>query len=479
MTVAALDGAGVAEHTSWRWWVLSSTSLASLLAALNTSTLVIALPDLIRQLHTTVFAATWTLLAYILAQSACVLTAGRLGDLWGRRPLYIAGIAGFTASALLSGFAPDAAVLIALRVLAGASGALVIASSSAIVTDAFPRRELGLALGINGMTIAVGSALGPVLGGWLVGFGWQWIFWFNVPLGVLCTAWAAAILREPRRARSAERLDIAGNLVFVATLCGLLVGLSMGGLEGWTHPAVIGGFAVFLVGLPLFLRMELRRENALLDLRLFRNRLFAVANLTQLVNGTARIGLLFLLVFYLQGPQQKDAVTAGVLTVPLAAVMVVASPGSGWLADRIGSRLPSSLGMALTGAGLLGIAAVIGIDTPYWELALLMTLVGLGAGIFQSPNAQAIMGSVRPEQRGVASGIRLLGSFIGVMLSIAFVLAIVTSSLPHEVTLRIFSGVTAGIDPAQLSGFMSGVRVALLSLGLLNLALVPVSLRRD
>lgn len=467
-----------AARTAWRWWVLSATSISVLLASLNMSTLVIALPHLIRDLHTSVLEATWTLLAYILAQSAVVLSVGRLGDIWGRRRLFITGIAAFTATALLSGFAPNADVLIGLRVVAGLSAALIVASSSAIVTDAFPRNELGLALGINGMVLAVGSAIGPVLGGVLVGLAWQWVFWFNVPLGVLTTLWAALIIREPARTRTPEPIDWPGNAIFVIALSGLLIGLSMGGLQGWTQPLVIGGFVAFAVGLPVFLRIELGRRYPLLDLRLFRNKLFAIANATQLVNATARIGMLFILVFYFQGPQQHDAVVAGVLTIPLAAVIILASPVSGWLSDRIGSRIPSSLGMVMTAGGLITMASVLEVDTSYWKLALCMTLTGLGAGLFQSPNAQAIMGSVEPYQRGVASGVRVLGSFVGVMLSIAFVLAIVTSSLPHEVTLQIFSGITTGIDAGALSSFIASVRVALLTLGLLSLVCVPVSWRR-
>ena len=470
--------APAAARTAWRWWVLSATSISVLLASLNMSTLVIALPHLIRDLHTSVLEATWTLLAYILAQSAVVLSVGRLGDIWGRRRLFITGIAAFTATALLSGFAPNADVLIGLRVVAGLSAALIVASSSAIVTDAFPRNELGLALGINGMVLAVGSAIGPVLGGVLVGLAWQWVFWFNVPLGVLTTLWAALIIREPARTRTPEPIDWPGNAIFVIALSGLLIGLSMGGLQGWTQPLVIGGFVAFGVGLPVFLRIELGRRYPLLDLRLFRNKLFAIANATQLVNATARIGMLFILVFYFQGPQQHDAVVAGVLTIPLAAVIILASPVSGWLSDRIGSRIPSSLGMVMTAGGLITMASVLEVDTSYWKLALCMTLTGLGAGLFQSPNAQAIMGSVEPHQRGVASGVRVLGSFVGVMLSIAFVLAIVTSSLPHEVTLQIFSGITTGIDAGALSSFIASVRVALLTLGLLSLVCVPVSWRR-
>lgn len=440
------------------------------------STLVIALPALIRSLHTGVIEVVWVLLAYLLAQTAVVLSAGRLGDMYGRKPLYAGGFALFTVTALASGFAGTPLVLIALRVFAGIGGALMLASSGAIVADAFPRRELGLALGINAMVIAVGSAIGPVLGGWLTSFSWQWVFWFNVPLGVLGTAAAVLILHDAPQARRAQRIDWRGNLVFLVALTGLLVALCMGGIEGWTHPAVLVGAVLFVLATPLFFWVQNIVTDPLLDLSLFRNRLFAVANLTQFLNGLARMGLLFLLVFFFQGPEAKDPVLAGVLVLPLPVGMFVFSPISGWISDHIGSRLPSTLGLGLTGVGLLGMAATIGVGVSYPLLALWMGITGAGAGLFNSPNASSIMASVAPAQRGVASGIRMLLAFTGSMISIACVLAIVTSSLPKTAMLRIFSGVTSGLPLADVSPFIAGLRIALLVLGLVSLLSVPLSL---
>jgi EmrB/QacA subfamily drug resistance transporter len=463
---------------SYRWWALSTTSLGALLASLNMSTLVIALPELMRSLHVGVLDVTWVLLAYMLAQTAAVLTVGRLGDMWGRRRLYITGFALFTVMALLSGFAGSAWELIVLRAAAGVGGALMLANSGATVADAFPGHELGLALGINGMVVAVGSAVGPVLGGWLTSLGWQWVFWFNVPVALVGTGWALLVLREPRRSGRRQRIDWLGNAVFLAGLSGLLLCLSMGGVEGWGQPVVIAGAVAFVVGLPLFLAIERRAAEPLLDLSLFRHRVFAVGNLSQVLNATSRMGLLFLLVFYFQGPQQRDPVTAGLLVTPIAAFMFLLSPVSGWISDHIGSRIPATTGLALTGVGLAVMGATIGSDTSYPLLAVGMSLVGAGAGIFTSPNASSIMASVRPEQRGVASGVRLLTALVGAMFSVAFVLAIVTSSLPKAVMLRVFSGVTAGLSAAQVSPFISGVRGTLFVLAAISLLSAPLSLLR-
>lgn len=466
------------EHGSYRWWALVVTSLGALLASLNTSTLVIALPSLLRSLHTGVLEVVWILLSYLLAQTALVLSAGRLSDLFGRKPLYAGGFALFTGMALASGFAGQPLVLIALRVLAGCGGALMLANSGAIVTDAFPRRQLGLALGINAMVIAVGSAIGPVLGGWLTTFGWQWVFWFNVPLGVLGTAASVLVLREVATPRRRQRIDWQGNLVFLVALTGLLVALTMGGIQGWTNPMVVAGALVFLAATPLFFYLQTVVTDPLLDLGLFRNRLFAVANLTQFLNGLARMGLLFLLVFFFQGPEGKDPVMAGVLVLPLALGMFALSPVSGYLSDHIGSRLPSTLGLLLSAVGLLGMAATIGVGVSYPLLAFWLALTGAGAGLFNSPNASSIMTAVPSSQRGAASGIRMLLALMGSMISIAFVLAIVTSSLPASVMLRIFSGVAAGLSTGQVTPFIVGLRIALLVLGLVGLVSAPLSLLR-
>lgn len=470
---AAIDLGG-----SYRWFALGATSLGALLASLNMSTLVIALPALLRSLHTSLLDVVWVLLSYMLAQTATVLSVGRLGDLWGRKRLYVAGFALFTVMALASGFAGSAAPLILLRIVAGVGGALMLANSGAIVTDAFPRRQLGLALGVNAMVIAVGAAVGPVLGGWLTSFGWQWVFWFNVPLGLGGTVVSLLVLREGRTRGPRQRIDWWGNAIFVAALSGLLVALSTGGIEGWSHPSVVAGALAFVIGAPLFVILERRVRDPLLDLDLFRNRLFAIANLAQFINGTARMGLLFLLVFFFQGPEQKDAVTAGLLVVPLPLLMFVFSPVSGWLSDHVGSRLPATAGLVLTGVGLAGMASTIGVGSPYPLLALWLGIVGVGGGLFNSPNASAIMASVPAAQRGVASGVRMLVAFTGSMISIAFVLAIVTSSLPSSAMLRIFSGVASGLDPAQVSPFIAGLRLALLVLALLSFASSPLSLLR-
>src|SRR5215204_5662835 len=433
----------------YKWSALSCTSLGALLATVNTGTLIIALPELARSLNTDVFSLVWVLLSYMLAQTALVLMVGRFADMIERKKLYVGGFALFTIMSLLGGFATNAWELIVVRALMGAAGAFMMANSGVIVTDAFPGKQLGQALGINQMVAAVGSILGPVLGGWLISFSWQWVFWFNVPLGIVGTLWATWNLRELVALEKGQRLDITGNAT-------LLVGLTQGGIRGWETGAVIASLVAAAVLLPLFVVVELRAREPLLNLRMFRSRIFAFGNVSALLNAMARMAVTFLFVFYFIGAKGYDHLTTGFLLTPLAGAMFIFAPLAGRLADKASVRMLSSAGMVVTTAGLLGMST-IDVDTPYWEIALLMMVIGAGSGIFNSPNTRAIMSSVPPEKRGVASGARTLLVNVGMVLSIAFAIAMVTSAMPSSTMVKIFSGVSRGLSEGAAVPFISGL----------------------
>ncbi|HLZ23495.1 MAG TPA: MFS transporter [Ktedonobacterales bacterium] len=462
---------------SYKWLALSCTSLGTLLATLNAGTLIIALPVLLRELHTDLITLVWVLLSYMLAQTVLVLTAGRLADMLGRKNLYVLGSAVFGITSLAAGFATTGGQLVVIRIVQGAAGAFMMANSSAIVTDAFPRRQLGLALGTNMIVAAVGTILGTILGGWLTFFGWQWVFWFNIPFSLVGTLWAWINLREQVVLERHQHFDVPGMLTYLVSVTGLLIALTVGGIQGWTDPMVIGGFIAALVVFPIFIVVELRVKQPLLDLTLFRDRLFAMGNLSSFLNALARLAVTFLFVFYFQGPEQKDALTAGIMLTPLAIGMLIMSPISGWLSDHHGSRLLSSLGLLITAVGLAGMA-VVGLHTPYWYTALVMFIMGAGSGIFNSPNTSAIMASVRPNQRGIAAGTRTMLMNTGGVFSIAFALAIVASTLPKSVMFQIFAGVTAGVPDSVLTSFMNGLHLSFwLMAGISVLAAVASSLR--
>ena len=457
-----------ADHDNYKWWALSCTSLGMLIATINSGTLIIALPALERSLHTSLLELVWVILSYMIASTVLVLSAGRLSDLFGRKSAYIAGFALFGAASLGAGFSGSATELIIWRLVQGIGGALLFANAPAIVTDAFPSRQLGVAMGTNTMIAAVGLVLGPVLGGALVALSWQWVFWFNVPLSLAGAVWAGLVLHEMGRRDASRGLDMAGSVTFLVGLTGFVLAISRGGLSGWNDAVVIGGFVAAAVLLPAFVWIEARQRAPMLDLTMFRSRLFTAACAAAFLNGLSRFALMFVFVFYFQGPEGDDAIVAGLKLIPLALGMLVASPLAGVFADRHGSRELATAGMLLSAVGL-ALMTTLQVATPYWQAALWLLTVGVGSGMFNSPNTAAMMGAVPPHRRGVAAGARTLITNSGAVISIAFVLAVVTAAVPKPVLFAIFSGVASGLSTAQLDPFISNMHVALWVLATVSL----------
>ncbi|HZR96381.1 MAG TPA: MFS transporter [Gaiellaceae bacterium] len=461
----------------YKWWVLTCTSLGMLLATINSGTLIIALPDLERSLHTTLLQLVWVILVYMIVSTVLVLTAGRLSDLFGRKNAYVLGFLVFSLASLGAGFSGSGTQLILWRVLQGIGGAFLFANAAALVTDAFPKAQLGLAMGTNTMVAAVGLVIGPVLGGALVAVAWSWVFWFNVPLGLAGSAWAWLVLHEMSGRDEERGLDLLGTTAYVVGLTGLVLALSKGGLTGWHDALVIGGFAAATVFLPAFVVLERRVRAPMLDLSLFRNRLFSAASGAAFINGLSRFALMFLFVFYFQGPQEQSPIMAGIELAPMAIAMLVSSPLAGVIADRRGSRGLAALGMVVTAAGLAGMTTLQAHTAYVWS-ALWLALVGVGSGMFNSPNTAAMMGVVPTHRRGIAAGARVMLQNTGAVISIAFVLAIVTSAVPTDVLFRIFSGLTSGLSSAQLDPFISNMHLALWVLAAISLLGAAVSMLR-
>jgi EmrB/QacA subfamily drug resistance transporter len=466
-----------AGHEHYKWWALSCTSLGMLLATINSGTLIIALPDLERSLHTTLLELVWVILAYMIASTVLVLSAGRLSDLFGRKRAYVGGFLIFALASLGAGFSADGTQLILWRVLQGIGGSFLFANSAAMVTDAFPREQLGLAMGTNTMVAAIGLVLGPVLGGALVAISWHWVFWFNVPLALAGSLWAGVILRELAKPDSVRGLDLMGTATFVIGLTGLVYGISRGGLAGWSSAMTLVPLAVAAVLLPAFVAIERRVRAPMLDLSIFSNRLFAAATGAAFINGLSRFALMFLFVFYFQGAQGDDPITAGIKLAPLALGMLVSSPPAGVYADRYGSRGMSALGMLVTAVGLAAMTSLQP-HTAYWQSSLWLGLVGIGSGMFNSPNTAAMMGAVPAHRRGIAAGARTMLQNTGAVLSIAFVMAVVTAAVPKTTLFKIFSGLTKGLSDAKLAPFISNMHLALWVLAATSLVGAGVSLLR-
>ena len=448
-----------ADAPSYRWWLLLVTSLGALLASLTSGTLVIALPEILRDLHTDLFALLWIVVGYTLVVTVFVLNAGRLADMFGRTRTYTLGLVVFTAASAFCAIAPDPLTLILGRVVQGLGGAFMFANSSALVTDVFPRSELGRALGLNAMVVGAGLILGPILGGWLTGFGWRFVFWFNVPLGIVGIVAALAILVERTPPQRSISIDWLGSALYLVALLALMTSLAFGGLYGWTTWWIVGGFVLFLVLVPVFWRVESRARTPILDLTLFHDRLFTMGNLTGLLNGVARNSVLFLLVFYLQGVKGDDPVTAGIKLAPLALGLLVLSPISGALADRYGSRELATLGMVVTALGLAGLLT-IGVDTPYWQLAIWQLVIGAGSGLFTSPNTSAVMGVLPPAKLGIGAGMRAMLTNTGFVISIALAIGLMTSSMDPKILVAVFSGTQTGAAGIDLGPFIGALHVA-------------------
>jgi EmrB/QacA subfamily drug resistance transporter len=407
----------------------------------------------------------WILIGYLLITTALVPVIGRLADMLGRKRLYNAGFAVFTVGSLLAGLAQPqfhGLDVLLFRVVQGVGGALLITNSTAIVTDAFRGGRVGLGLGVNQIAAAAGFVLGPVVGGLLTAIDWRWVFLINVPIGLFGTFWGIARLREPVRLPAHQYFDWLGSLTFTLGLGAFLLALSLVAFPAWGWTVIDASFVVGIVGLIAFVLVELRQPQPMMNLRLFAHRLFAFANLSNLLNGVARGAVLFLLIFFLQGPYGKDPLTAGLMMAPFGLAFMLIGPLSGYLSDHHGARGLGTAGLLISAVGLAGLSTVTD-RTPYWQLAIWMAIMGGGSGFFNSPNTNVIMTSVRPDQRGMAAGIRTMLANTGQMLSISIAFPLVLAQIPQDVMMKIFIyGGGMSQDPGALAVFLGGLRLAFL-----------------
>jgi MFS family permease len=458
-------------HPFYKWVVLSNTTLGILLAAINASIVLISLPAIFRgigldplQPHNVSYLL-WMIMGYLVVTAVLVVPFGRLGDMFGRVRIYNLGFVVFTVAAIALSFDPfhlggGAVWLIAWRVVQGVGGAMLMASSSAILTDAFPANQRGMALGVNMVAAVAGSFLGLLIGGFLSEIHWQAVFWVGVPIGVLGTVWSYRSLRE-LGSKTKGRLDWAGLLSFGLGLTILLVGITYGiqpygeSTTGWTSPWVLGSIAVGLLLLVAFCFIELRAEAPMVDIRLFKSASFGMGNLAGLMSSVGRGGLQFMLIIWLQGiwlplhgySFETTPLWAGIYLLPATFGFLVGAPFAGWLSDRFGAR-PLTVGgmllMAVTFVALL----MIPVNFDYWIFALLVFLNGLGGGFFTAPNTAAIMSSVPANQRGAASGVRSTFFNAGNSLSIGIFFSLTIVGLANTLPTVMFDGLRAqGVSP--------------------------------
>jgi len=462
----------------YKWVALSNTTLGTLMATINGSILLIALPDIFRGLRIDPLAPgnsgylLWLILGFLVVGAVLLVSLGRLGDIFGRVRMFNLGFVVFTLFSILlsvtwmSGGA-GALWLIVMRMGQGVGGALLFANSSAILTDAFPRDQRGLALGVNGIAFVGGSFLGLVLGGVLAPVDWRLIFLVSVPIGVLGTFWAYHSLRELGE-RHAARIDWWGNATFALGLVGVLVGITYGiqpyggHSMGWTSPFVLATLTGGTALLVLFCAIELHVDEPMFHLDLFRIRAFAAGNLAALLAAMGRGGLQFILIIWLQGiwlPEHgydfaRTPLWAGIYMLPLLAGFLVTGPISGWLSDKLGARPFATGGMALAAASFL-LLIVIPVNFPYPVFALVLLLNGISTGLFIPPNNAAVMNSLPPSQRGAGAGMLATSMNSAAVLSIGvfFTLMIVglASGLPHALEGGLIAHGVPATDAARVS----------------------------
>lgn len=415
-----------------KWTVMATVGMGIFLATIDGSIVNIALPTLRDDLNTTFAATQWVVLAYLLTLATLLLSVGRLADIVGKKRIYVAGFVVFTAGSVLCGLSPDVGWLIAMRVVQALGAAMIFSLGPAILTEAFPSSERGRALGISGMIVSLGIITGPTLGGIILGsLSWHWIFFVNLPVGIVGTwlAWRSIPVSAPR---GGQTFDVPGAATLFVSLLTLLLALTLGQGRGFGEPLILALFAVALITFVLFLWIEGRVAQPMVDLRLFRNALFS-ANLTMgMLTFMALSGVILLLPFYFEGVRGLTVQQTGLMLSILPVALGIASPISGSLSDRFGSRVISLIGLVLIVVGYVGLAT-LQTGTPAWAFALRIVPLGLGMGTFQSPNNSAIMGSAPRDRLGVVSGLlaltRNLGQTVGIAIFGALWAASVASSL--------------------------------------------------
>ena len=401
-----------------KWGAMLSVAFGAFMAPLDSSIVNTVLPIVSREFGADVLLIEWVVLAYLLTLGSLLLIGGRLGDLFGDKPLYVSGFVLFTLSSMLCGLSGGVKTLIAARVLQAIGGAMLIAIGPAILTRAFPASQRGQALGILASVVYIGLTVGPGLGGAIAStLGWRWVFFINLPIGIVAVAVTLGVLRTGQRRVGSGRFDFVGAIAFIVTLFSLVLALSRGAAWGWTSRLVVIAGAVSAASAILFCTVELRSSRPFLDLRLFRHRLFAAATVSAMLNYMATTTTAFLTPFFLIQGNHMTPARAGSLLMTMPLVMAVVAPVSGWLSDRIGSRVPTVAGMAClaTGMWLLG---HLGVEERGQPIVLRLGLVGLGIGLFTTPNNSAIMGGVPLTHQGLGSGIvataRTMGNVLGV-----------------------------------------------------------------
>jgi EmrB/QacA subfamily drug resistance transporter len=442
-----------------KWLVLIAIGIGTFMSALDGSVVNTILPVVKATFRSDVATVEWVVTTYLLVVSALLLSFGRLGDLQGNKKVYVTGFMIFVIGSAGCGLSPTPAFLIAARAFQALGAAMLFANSPAILTKTFPGAQRGQALGIQGAMTYLGLTTGPFLGGWLTDtFGWHSVFFINVPVGLFAIWMAWRVIPADAPATRNERFDLPGAGAFTAGLVALLLGLNQGHNWGWFSAPILGllGGALLLLG--FFIWLELHRPAPMLDLSLFKNPIFRSATVSPVLNYISIYCVLFLMPFYLIQGRGLTPSQAGLILTPQPLVMALTAPLSGTLSDRLGTRLPTTLGMLFLAAGLFLLSRLTP-SSPYYHVVIGLGVAGLGTGMFTAPNGSALMGSAPKSRQGIASGMLALARNVGMVLGVGFAGAIFTTILAKAAAAELSTATVSAVD----AGFLFASGTALLA----------------
>jgi EmrB/QacA subfamily drug resistance transporter len=459
----------------YRWQVLTVTTVGIFMSSFDASVVVVGLPTVLKELGADLALGSWVITIYRLTLTALLAPLGKLSDMYGRVKFYSLGYLIFGLSSLLCALSSNIAQLLAFRLLQGIGAAFLFVNSMAIVTDAFAGRGLGTGIGVNQVAINAGTVAGYTLSGVLISlYGWRSIFWVNVPIGLLGFAWARLRLKELSERGRGGGFDVKGAATFSAALALSLVALTLGDIAS---PRVLSMLLASALLFVAFALLERGRPDPAIDLALFRIRTFTIAVLSNLLNGVSFASLAFIMALYLQLVRGLTPLQAGIALVPLDLTLICVGPLSGWLSDRYGAKLFSTLGLTVTGIAL-ALLSGLDVDTAHAYILFALALAGLGIGLFRSPNASSAMGSVPSWERGIAAGIRSTVINSSTALSVPLSIALMTLALPYSELIGIVQA-GAQVPAGELPRFLQGLRTSLAASAALNFAAALISLLRE
>ncbi len=446
-----------------KWLVLIAIGMSTFMSALDTSVVNTVLPIITKSFESHIATVEWVVIIYLLIVSGLLLSFGRLGDIRGHRTVFLIGFSIFIISSALCGMSPTIEFLILFRGLQAIGAAMLAANSPAILTKSFPSSQRGQALGLQATMTYLGLTVAPSLGGWLTDLvSWRAIFYINIPVGISAFVLAWMFIPSDEGKKLHESFDFQGALLFLAGLVALLLALNQGYAWGWISPAISSLFVFAAIFLAVFIYVEKRRTNPLLDLSLFRNRAFSSSVISAVLNYIAVFSILLLMPFYLLEGRGFTPSQAGLILTVQPIVMAVVAPIAGSFSDRIGTRIPTVTGMIVLAGGIF-LMSRFGPATPIYQIAIALGIVGLGTGTFISPNNSAIMGAAPRERQGIAAGLLATARSTGMVLGVGLAGAIFTTILesrigPNTVYMAFSASLITAAGLAALGAFSSAIK---------------------